>query len=59
MNPLFTRKHYIVIAELLRVLRATIPGPHCAVARAFADALAHDNPSFDRSRFLSAAGLED
>lgn len=63
-----TRKDYVLIAEAIR--RAT-PHPLCEldapllrqqhgnVAARIADALASDNPRFDRARFLTACGVEE
>ncbi len=59
-----TRKHYIVLAEAL--LMARPGGPRSAVRMAdqwrsdviaIANALASDNPRFDRERFYTAAGF--
>ncbi len=54
-----TRKDYVLIAEALRESRPQmggIEGWNCA-AIGVADALARDNPRFDRERFLKAAGV--
>ncbi len=62
-----TRKDYVLIAEALKNAR---PDPHGTTisrhrydgwhvsACALADALANDNPRFDRERFLKACGAE-
>jgi hypothetical protein len=64
-----TRKDYILIAEALksvdpqpttpgddRVCRRTYQGWSCACI-AVCNALANDNPRFDRDRFLKACGV--
>lgn len=60
-----TRKDYILIADALKDARGTMlltaaayhSGVDNAVHR-LADALARDNPRFDRERFLKAAGVQ-
>lgn len=62
-----TRKDYVLIAEALKHARDQIPatGEHVAhellgnssSARSIANALADDNPRFDRARFLQACGV--
>lgn len=55
-----TRKDYVVIAEAIRKA-SQAPGyaeRNAFVAHAIADALAADNPRFDRARFLSACGVK-
>lgn len=55
-----TRKDYQLIADAIR--RASdAPGyaeRNAFVAHEIADALALDNPRFDRERFLKAAGVQ-
>lgn len=59
-----TRKDYILIAAALRdtlLINAPIVvwrAAHASVAHRLADALARDNPRFDRERFLKAAGVQ-
>lgn len=56
-----TRKDYVLIADRLRSRRAHTAGYATAgfdhAVEAVADALAADNPRFDRARFLIAAGV--
>lgn len=60
-----TRKDYILIAEALKEARAEAlalragagVGVTIAAVR-LADALARDNPRFDRERFLKACGVQ-
>jgi hypothetical protein len=56
-----TRKDYVLIAEALaRADRPYAEGraQHRTDCEAIADALAQDNPRFDRERFLKAAGVQ-
>ncbi|MDE2098488.1 MAG: hypothetical protein KGL39_14640 [Patescibacteria group bacterium] len=63
-----TRKDYILLAAALKPRTAhnptdpdTCAGWHMGVSaciHAIADALASDNPLFDRARFLKAAGVQ-
>jgi hypothetical protein len=65
-----TRKDYELIAGVLsdaldsfyadhnRGLLHNAPSMHGMVAESMADALAADNPRFDRERFLKACGVE-
>jgi hypothetical protein len=63
-----TRKDYILIAAALKEAAADILNKECPVqdlldgkdyaAEHIADALARDNPRFDRERFLKAAGVQ-
>lgn len=58
-----TRKDYILIAEALRYGRIDAYSQdqrdqHEVDAAHIADALARDNPRFDRERFLKAAGVQ-
>lgn len=55
-----TRKDYELIAATIRRTTGEGPSPtvvQTIVSRAFADALAADNPRFDRARFLAACGV--
>lgn len=64
-----TRKDYVALAEALREARVDIqckePAEHVSTlkdgvsyaADHIADALAADNPRFDRTRFLKACGV--
>jgi hypothetical protein len=56
-----SKKDYIAIAA---AIKATLPvvlfaqnDATVAVIRAIADAMARDNPAFNRSRFMTACGL--
>ena len=62
-----TRKDYVLIAAALKAARQNsnyrdaqeqMVEQHSADTRAIADALARDNPRFDRNRFLVAAGVQ-
>lgn len=57
-----TRKDYVLIAEALASARpldgATAASVHWQACHAMCDALAADNPRFDRERFLKAAGVQ-
>ena len=66
-----TRKDYILLAQVLADVRAMLVRDAvkgyardcadigCSVhAKLLAQALARDNPNFDRARFLKAAGCE-
>ncbi len=59
-----TRKDYVLIAEALKKARPT-PSDYNSAHVQFradvtliADALANDNPRFDRERFLKACGVQ-
>jgi predicted secreted Zn-dependent protease len=57
-----TRKDYILIAAALKAARKydECPADQAVcdnVAQELANALARDNPRFDRERFLKAAGV--
>lgn len=54
-----TRKDYILIADAINKapVDASQDRQRNTVARSIADALATDNPRFDRARFLKACGL--
>ena len=56
-----TRKDYVLIAESLnRSIQSNMEefqAPVKDAAHAMADALASENPAFDRSRFLEACGV--
>lgn len=59
------RQHFALIAEVLkaRFNRQRNAGggfvaPDYALAKEFADALAHTNPNFNRDRFLRACGVD-
>jgi len=63
-----TRKDYILIAAALKDAHALCSHPFAGpvtaeagcelAAQRVADALARDNPRFDRERFLKAAGVQ-
>jgi hypothetical protein len=62
MTTMFQKRHYETIAETLRIERNNASerqrsGLSIAIG-ALADAFAHDNSNFNRSRFLKACGLE-
>jgi hypothetical protein len=55
-----TRKDYVLIAAVIKAA-SDAPGyseRNAFVAFALADALALDNPRFDRARFLTACGVQ-
>lgn len=58
-----SRKHYVQLAAIIKAgldtaaLRGADPQPVHDIARDLASMLKHDNPNFDRARFLAAAGL--
>lgn len=56
-----TRKDYVLIADALKHAAACDPGTEGGgiyrAAVCIADALAADNPRFDRARFLQACGV--
>jgi hypothetical protein len=54
-----TRKDYVILADVLAKFTAEggVVVERDAIAYDLADALALDNPRFDRSRFLVAAGV--
>lgn len=57
-----TRKDYILLAAAIRACRFDGMDPvraaiHADYANRVSDALAQDNPRFDRGRFLAAAGV--
>jgi len=54
-----TRKDYVAIAAALANVRtqATIPSWQSCCEK-IADAMAADNPRFDRARFLKACGVQ-
>ena len=58
-----TRKDYQLIADAVRKAMTADHGwdtrPICRTARDIADALASDNPRFDRARFLAACGVPE
>lgn len=61
-----TRKDYRMIAAALRANWELIAGVdqvrdaiHVDYCRSVADALAQDNPRFDREQFMKAAGASD
>ena len=59
-----TRKDYVLIAAALAKAKparwhdGAQTAQHCADCTYIADALAQDNPRFDRERFLKAAGVQ-
>lgn len=56
-----TRKDYILLADALKAVADSIEYPERLGTQLAANEIAHrlqgDNPRFDRSRFLKAAGL--
>lgn len=54
-----TRKDYVMLAAAIKAASAApgFPERNAFVTHAIADALAQDNPRFDRERFLKAAGV--
>lgn len=57
-----TKKDYIVIARIIADMPShapTLRAQKASTAASFADALAADNPRFDRVRFLAACGVEE
>ncbi len=56
-----TRKDYVLIAAAIKSAPVVYAEGHMAaqtVAESIADALAAENPRFDRARFLKAAGVQ-
>lgn len=60
-----TKKDYVLIAKALRGARTALPSERPDAvqqseddAHSIADALAQDNPRFDRDRFLAACGVQ-
>jgi hypothetical protein len=53
-----TRKDYVLIAETINALASEKYANMHIVASALADALAGDNPNFDRERFITACGVK-
>lgn len=63
-----TRKDYVLIAAALRDTAliecpnfdylAGVKAGHASAVHRVCDAMAKDNPRFDRARFLAAAGVE-
>ncbi len=55
-----TRKDYVLIAAAIKAASAApgYPERNAFVAFSLADALATDNPRFDRVRFLKACGVQ-
>jgi hypothetical protein len=64
-----TRKHYVMLAAAIKEAQAHNPWPgdserraadlmRRTVANNVASVLGHDNPAFDRARFLKAAGVQ-
>lgn len=56
-----TRKDYILIAAALKQAYDHMPDScvHNMYVDYIADALAQDNPRFDRARFLAACGVQE
>ncbi len=56
-----TRKDYVLIADALKragnACASPSPIQHATDCHVLADALARDNPRFDRARFLKASGV--
>lgn len=58
---MFQKRHYERLASIIDGMDFWAPTPRETrneVARQFADALARDNPRFDRERFLAACGAQ-
>ncbi len=58
---IFARRHYQAIAEEFKECRNDAGFDHVEVdlvARAFTTLFLHDNPNFNRERFLKACGME-
>lgn len=56
-----TAKDFRLIAETVAATFGDTPAgalSRATMARAFADRLARENPSFDRARFLKACGVD-
>lgn len=60
-----TRKHYEMIAEILKAARsnkvpaqATLDATVDFIAVELADKMAQENPRFDKARFLKATGAK-
>ncbi len=55
---MFTRRHYIAIAEILRVCgKASVAEQRRQIICSLANYFARDNERFDTEKFLNAAGL--
>lgn len=52
-----SRKDFVLIAAVIANTRNIEATSRDLYAQAFADALAHANPSFDRERFLTACSV--
>lgn len=58
-----TRKDYIALADTILAAKRATPDTDATIlgidiaTRSIADALAADNPRFDRARFLAACGV--
>ena len=64
--PKFAKRHYITVAEIIRsymdrsdALTLFDAAYQQTVASMFANVFEHDNPRFNRERFLSACGVSD
>ena len=58
---IFERRHHQAIAEEFKECRESCGFDHIeveAVARSFTDMFLHDNPNFNREKFLKACGME-
>lgn len=53
-----SRKDYELIARIIDELPTGDEVDRLIIAKEFAWALAHENPRFDRERFLKACGVE-
>ena len=58
-KPLFTTKHYKVIAKIFEVTGSIkkMRASTWAMASIFADVFQKDNPKFDSKRFLNSCGV--
>ena len=58
---IFEKRHYQAIAEVLKAFNVDMneaPSEIELTARALAAMFLHDNPNFDREKFLKACGME-
>lgn len=55
-----TRKDYIVIANAIRNFRPFVrdDNDYLLLVNLFCSDLKHDNPRFDRNKFMTATGIE-
>ena len=53
----FGRRHYIVVARIVKNANIDVDAKK-ALASAFVETFANDNPRFDKTRFGVACGIE-